>query len=247
MNGPLPYRDFYYPLNVFMHILTLEDGHVDSLHYGLFENENEPISVAQERATSFLVSRLPAPPARVLDAGIGLGTTLALLTRMGHHVVGITPDAKQIAFVRERFGDSVHAECVAFEEYTGETFDVIVFQESSQYIDSNALFAKAATLAPRVVVMDEFSDSDTLKHPLGAFVDAASANGFRVVEQIDLTTKAAPTIDYFTSRLPRFRSRLIADLGLTGQQVDELTVSGERYSGGYRNGGHRYLLVDLVR
>ena len=36
----LPYRDFYYPLNVFMHILTHEEGGVDYLHYALFENED---------------------------------------------------------------------------------------------------------------------------------------------------------------------------------------------------------------
>ena len=27
-SAPLPYRDFYFPLNVFMHLLTLEEGAV---------------------------------------------------------------------------------------------------------------------------------------------------------------------------------------------------------------------------
>src|ERR1051325_6896741 len=116
MNGPLPYRDFYYPLNVFMHILTREEGRVDSLHYGLFDDPSESIAAAQERATGFLVSLLPPPPARILDAGAGLGTTLALLTRMGHHAVGITPDEKQIASIHARFGDAVHATCTRFED-----------------------------------------------------------------------------------------------------------------------------------
>ena len=50
-----PYRDFYYPLNVFMHILTNEEGSVSYLHYGLFEREGEPIGEAQERSTSMLL------------------------------------------------------------------------------------------------------------------------------------------------------------------------------------------------
>ena len=33
----IAYRDFYYPLNVFMHILTHEEGAVRYLHYGLFD------------------------------------------------------------------------------------------------------------------------------------------------------------------------------------------------------------------
>ena len=40
---PLPYRDFYYPLNVFMHILNQEEGGVSYLYYGLFERSDESI------------------------------------------------------------------------------------------------------------------------------------------------------------------------------------------------------------
>src|SRR5204863_8114014 len=143
----VPYRDFYYPLNVFMHVLTLEEGGVEHLHYGLFERADEPISVAQERSTSMLLSRLPPPPARILEAGIGLGTTLARLTRLGYDALGITPDEKQIAMARDRHPD-LRVACAKFEEMTG-AYDVIVFQESSQYIDAEALFAKAAERAPR--------------------------------------------------------------------------------------------------
>jgi len=248
MNGPLPYRDFYYPLNVFMHILTLEDGGVDSLHYGLFESADEPLAAAQQRATGLLLARLPPPPARILDAGVGLGTTLALLTRLGHHAIGITPDEKQIAYLHARYGDAVRAECARFEDFRGN-FDVIVFQESSQYIHSAALFANAAQLTPRVLVMDEFSidTSEGLHHPLDAFLAAAAANGFRVVEEVDLSAKAAPTPDYFTARLPRHREALTAALGLTDQQVDELIAGGKRYAANYRNGLYSYRLIDLAR
>src|SRR3712207_909255 len=99
MAGPLPYRDFYYPLNVLLHVLTLEEGAVEYLHYGLFERSDEAIGVAQERSTQLLLSRLPPPPARLLDVGVGLGTTLNRLTRAGYDTVGITPDDKQVATV----------------------------------------------------------------------------------------------------------------------------------------------------
>jgi hypothetical protein len=74
----VPYRDFYYPLNVFMHVLTLEEGGVEHLHYGLFEQANDPISVAQERSTALLLSRLP--PAR---AGVSGAWAAAAAARCG--------------------------------------------------------------------------------------------------------------------------------------------------------------------
>ena len=236
----VPYRDFYYPLNVFMHVLTLEEGRVDHLHYGLFERDDEPISLAQERSTALLMSRLPPPPARLLDVGIGLGTTLRRLLARGYDAVGITPDEKQIAFA----GD-LPVLCKRFEEMDG-AFDVVIFQESSQYIDSDALFAKASELAPRAVVLDEFAlRPEGVLHRLDAFLDAAGRHGFAVTEQLDLSEKAPPSIDYFIARLPRYRAALIQDLGLTNEQVDDLIASGARYAAAYRQGIYGYLLLQF--
>lgn len=247
--GPPPYRDFYYPLNVFMHILTAEEGDVPYLHYGLFEHEEESIAIAQERSTELLLSRLPAPPARLLEAGIGLGTTLDRLTRMGYRATGITPDEKQIAMVRERYGDLLDAHCVAFEQFaSSEPFDAVFFQESSQYIASDALFAKARELTSLVIVIDEFALQDEgALHRYDAFVAAAAANGFRIEEEVDLSEKAPPTVEYFMKRVPAHRERLIADLGLTGQQIDDLLDSGRNYRDLYRRGVYAYRLLVFRR
>lgn len=246
VSAPLAYRDFYYPLNVFMHILTHEEGDVRYLHYGIFE-EGDSLAVAQERSTELLLSRLPAPPARLLEVGIGLGTTLARLMKLGYDIVGITPDEKQIAVVRDRYGDAVRARCVAFENFSDrDRFDSVFFQESAQYIDSNTLFAKARELTSRVIVLDEFAlrDEGTL-HRIDAFLDAAKQHGFGVDEHLDLSAKVPQSTDYFLTRLPRYRERLIADLELTGQQVDELLESGRNYRAMYDSGAYGYRLLAL--
>jgi SAM-dependent methyltransferase len=238
------YRDFHYPLNVFMHVLTLEEGHVDALHYGLFERDDESIAAAQERATDLLFSRLPPPPARVLDAGCGLGTTLARLLRAGYDAEGITPDEKQIAFA----DPDLPIRCTRFEDVEG-SWDVILFQESSQYIDSEALFARAEACAPRVIVIDEFTLHQTPEatlHTLRGFLEAAERHGFTKTEDLDLTDKAAPTIDYFNQRLPAARRSLLADLHLDGQQIDDLIASGIRYRQFYRDGVYGYRLLQFV-
>jgi SAM-dependent methyltransferase len=237
----LPYRDFYYPLNVFMHILTLEEGEVRHLHYGLFEREGESIGEAQEHSTALLLEHLPPPPARILDVGCGLGTTVARLTAVGYEAEGITADAPQAAFAH-----NLRIRLARFEDFASDRpYDALIFQESSQYIDSETLFARARDLTTRVVVLDEFG-TGTL-HSLDKFLEAASTHGFRVTEEIDVSEKAMPTIDYFRARLPSFRERLIADLGVTGQQINDLIRSGEEYRSNYANGTYVYRLLRLER
>lgn len=230
-----------------MHILTHEEGGATWLHYGLFEYEGEPLAAAQERSTELLLSRLPPPPARLLEVGIGLATTLRRLALAGYDAEGITPDASQIAMVRARYGDALRVHCARFEELRASEFDVVVFQESSQYIDSEALFSRAATLAPHVLVLDEFAlrplNEEGALHSREAFLAAASRHGYALTEELDLSAKAAPTMAYFTDRIPRYRARLIRDLGITSEQIDDLIVSGARYRQRYEDGTYGYRLM----
>lgn len=251
VSSDLPYRDFHYPLNVFMHILTAEEGAVTYLHYGIFEEQDERIGAAQERSTQLILDRLPSPPARILEVGIGLATTLARLTRLGYDVEGITPDEKQIAVARARHGEAIRVHCAAFESFeSGTPYDLLLFQESSQYIDSDALFAKAATLADDLLVVDEFAakplDAPGLR-TLDGFLSAATRHGYDVTEHLDLSSKAAPTMEYFATRIPQYRDRLIADLALTDAHIDELITSGARYRILYANGTYVYRLLRLRR
>lgn len=249
---PEAYRQFYYPLNVFMHILTREEGGVTYLHYGLFDRADESIGAAQEHSTELLLARLPAPPASILDVGVGVGTTLSRLTSMRYHVTGITPDSEQAAMVKSRFGDAVRVELTQFETISpSSAYDCVVFQESSQYIDSEVLFSKARQMTRHVIVLDEFAsqplDTPGALHPLTRFVDAAARNGFRTTEELDLSSKAAPTIEYFRQRIPRYRQALIDDLGVTSQQVDELIANGDRYRDLYARGTYVYRLLQFRR
>lgn len=244
------YPDFTYPLNVYAHIATREEGGLTYLHYGFFERPDEPIAAAQERSTAMLLERLPPPPARLLDVGAGVGTTLAKLAAAGYRATGITPDATQVAFIRSRFGASLDVRAVEFEQLPyGERFDAVVFQESSQYIDSEALFAKAAAITAHVVVFDEFA-LQPVAHP-GAlhsfqnFLAAAARYDFRVTEDLDVSAKAIPTVDYIVTRIPRFREELRNDLGVTDDQVDSLIESGERYRDLYVRGVYGYRVLQF--
>ena len=243
------YRDFTFPLNVFMHILTAEEGEVRYLHYGIFDDPSEPLLAAQERSTALLLSRLPSPPARLLEAGIGLGTTLSRLAS-SYEVEGLTPDAQQIAYVRERY-PALNVHCAPFETFASDAkYDAVIFQESSQYIDADALFARAAALTEKVIVLDEFALKPVEGlHSLEAFLAAATHHGFSVTEEIDLSQQAAPTMAYFTNLIPASREQLKKDLGLEDQHIDHLIESGRVYRERYASGvyGYRLLVFDRLK
>jgi hypothetical protein len=247
----LAYRDFYYPLNVFMHILTHEEGGVRYLHYGLFEEPDDAIAVAQEHSTEMLFARLPPVPASILEVGAGLGTTLDRLTRTGYRALGITPDVKQVAAIRDRYAHKVNVRAERLESFQPEQeYDCVVFQESAQYIDSESLFAKCRELTSYVIVLDEFALETPVPgalHTRDRFLSCAAASGFRVSEEVDLSAKAVPTVDYFTCRLPHYRDRLVADLGVSSQQVDDLIESGRQYAERYRSGAYGYRLFTFHR
>ena len=246
MQDPPLYRDFYYPLNVLLHVLTLEEGDVRHLHYGLFERPEESIGAAQERASERLFGALPPPPARILDVGSGLGANLSRLVSAGYDATGITPDAHQISVIRQRYGDlPVRGE--RFEEVT-DTFDLAMFHESSQYIDAEALFAKAEQIVPAILVLDEFAMKPVEGlHRYDDFLAAAERHRFAKIMDEDVSTMAAPTIDYFNTRLPRFRQQLIDDLGVSSVQIDDLIASGERYRDRYRHGDYGYRFLRFAR
>lgn len=246
------YRDFAFPLNAFVHVLTLEGLHVEALHYGVFDSPSEPFPLAQDRSTALVLQRLPPPPARLLDVGLGLGALLARVTRLGYEAEGIGPDAAQIAIARARHGDRLAISCTSFEAFApaDRRFDVVVFQESSQYIDAAVLFANAGRLTDRVLVLDEFAMrplSPATLHSFAGFLAAATAAGFRLVEDVDLSLKAAPTVDWFMARLPRHRDALVRDLGLSTDAVQHLIDNGPVYQELYRTGAYGYRLLDFRR
>jgi cyclopropane fatty-acyl-phospholipid synthase-like methyltransferase len=249
------FRDFPFPLNVLLTVLEREEGsaNVRSMHYGLFETASDSIAEAQERSTALLLSRLPPPPARLIEVGIGLGATLDRLTGMGYAAEGITPDAVQAAAARARFGDRIRIHTVPleyFEPASTDRFDAVVFQESSQYIESDALFRKVRALsAPgaRVVVLDEFAFRPVEKpgalHRLDRFLDAARREGFRLEEDLDLSRQAMPTIDWFLERIPRHRDAIEGPLGVKDGQLDALLASGRDYRALYASGDYGYRLL----
>lgn len=246
------HKTFTFPLNVYAHLLCLDHGGFDHLHYGLFAPGVSGIVEAQQHASNLLFSKLPAPPGRILDVGIGAGTTLARLAQAGYQATGITPDAGQIAYAKGRHGADLPAVAGRLEEFTDpRPFDLILFQESAQYIDTAALFRHAwALLAAggQVLIMDEVAlqpapPGEPSLPPMNAYLSQARAAGFALLERQDLGALAAPTNDYLVDALERRRARLPAELDLPAADLDALLESARRYARNYRDGRYGYCLL----
>lgn len=248
------YRSMSFPLNIYAFLLQLEEGRADYLHYGLFKAGERSLQKAQAYSTELLLARLPAPPCRILEVGVGLGSTLQLLLDNGYHVEGITPDSSQIEAIRSRFGSDTPVACLRLEDYRtcdDERFDVILFQESAQYIDPLAIFNQALDLlrpGGSLLIIDEFALRRTEPgieglHLLNDILAQAARFQFELLEQLDLSALAAPTVDYLLAITNKHRQRLLNDLAVTTEQLDRLDRSNELYREKYANGRYGYALL----
>jgi len=82
-----------------------------------------------------IMSLLDAPPARILDLGVGTGWTSAFLARAGYHVVGvdIAPQMIELANINKERSGAVNLDYVV-SDYEGleyrDAFDYAIFYDS---------------------------------------------------------------------------------------------------------------------
>ncbi|HTD51393.1 MAG TPA: hypothetical protein VK780_00085, partial [Thermoanaerobaculia bacterium] len=82
-------------------------------------------------------------------------------------------------------------------------------------------------------------------HRLDRFLAVAESTGFHLEEEIDLSRKAAPTINYFLQRLSRHRASITGELGVSAEQLEGLIESGREYRELYRSGAYGYRLLSF--
>ena len=250
--------NFDFPLNVFAYCIYLHEGKVEYLHYGFFK-ETEPLlctSVfnAQQQATDILISHLPPPPCRILEIGLGLGTTALQLAELGYTVTALCPDFNQVSLSKQLVKEKVTIVSATFETFSTTAnidYDVILLQESSQYILTNVLFEKASRLLKTngiVLIADEVCLKSTTKHkkdnlPLLENIYAQSMRyGFDRIELVNLSTQAKPTLDFLIWAIETYKSELLARLNISSFELSDLVNSLSDYKQKYNAGYYGYVI-----
>jgi len=251
-----PYQQMSFPLNVYAQALLLDQGEVNYLHYGLFKSENMDLASAQNYSTELVLARLPKPPCRLLEIGVGLGTTLQRLAQMGYDCYGISPDEAQIQFIKTQWADAP-IDCISLEalKATEKRFDCILFQESAQYIDPLVIFNQAVDLLTdtgTLLIIDEFAlkrvelGAEGL-HLIDDLLALATRFNFDLVDHQDLSNIAAPTLDYLLNVTEKHRPALLSSLDCSVEQLEQLDQSNRCYQEKYQTGRYGYALLHFQK
>lgn len=227
------------------------------MHYGLFKGADDSLVAAQQCYSELVLSQLPAPPARILEVGVGLGATLSLLMDKGYQVHGITPDAKQVAYIQHRFDTKIPVSCQALEDFQASpaSYDVMLLQESGRYIDPLVIFNKALDfLSPSgsLLIIDEFALKRSALgveglHLRADILSLAARFGFDTAADMDLSELVVPTLDYRLRVTGIHRQQLINDLALESVCLTKLDESNRMCQEKYATGSLGYGLLRFCK
>lgn len=198
----------------------------DFLHAGYFAqipDDPEKISLhelkqAMRAYAQLLVDRV-APGEKVLDVGCGIGGLLVMLRDARAQVTALTPNPGHAEHIRAHHpGVGVIArgfESLDLEHYR-QAFDVVVCSESFHNVPLEAGVRIVKTvLKPggRWLVIDYYRLHERAYnrsgHLLEAFRETVARNGFRLIEEVDVTANTTPTLGFFHTLVQRIGLPLV--------------------------------------
>jgi 2-polyprenyl-3-methyl-5-hydroxy-6-metoxy-1,4-benzoquinol methylase len=179
----------------------------EDLHYGYWPEGMEAtihnLVKAQENHSRLIMEHIPKGTERILDVGSGSGNLALKLINKGYKVDCVIPSKYLAENAQIKLGKTSKIYDCRFEDLsTDETYDLILFSESFQYVKMMASLQKVADMLKKdghLLICDFFRLKMPTKSPLGGghrwlrFQDAVSTN-FRKVTDLDITNETAPTI-----------------------------------------------------
>jgi cyclopropane fatty-acyl-phospholipid synthase-like methyltransferase len=180
---------------------------LNDLHYGYWLDGVEPclknFADAQEEYSKFLLNHIPSDAGHILDVGSGVGGLASKLVGRGHKVDCVSPSAFLNQQAKNLLGDRARLFECRYEDFqTTEAYDAIVFCESFQYVNTGQAFKHVSSQlrsGGSLIVCDFFCLPTTERSPIGGghqFTDYQkmfSRSPFRLIEDIDITPRTAPT------------------------------------------------------
>jgi MPBQ/MSBQ methyltransferase len=205
--------------------LELYLGITDSvyLHYGYWEKppaSNDDLTtanfrIAQAAYIQHLASFIPDGVKHILDVGCGIGGNCIYLTDRGFTVEGLAPDRlQQEKYLFNTQGKSTF-HLSRFEDFqSASKYDLLLFSESSQYIDARNIAQGAAkllvpngyVLLSDMMLLDPnystgiYSNCRLLSELNAAMIEA----GFQLVKEEDISDKVRPSLDLYVFMFKTF-------------------------------------------
>jgi cyclopropane fatty-acyl-phospholipid synthase-like methyltransferase len=254
-----------FPLNVYGQTLALECGPGDAqaalLHFGLFDAaavDPSDYHTAQLRAQALLQSYLLPAPASVLEWGFGSGALARSLGALGYRVVALSCTPEELRHVTSvscaDATDDVQFHCAEFGQWQStERFDIMVLEQSAQYLDPLSLLTRARELlrsGGQLLIVDEFLLDDQRRVPeprplLAHFLQLAERCGITLERQLQLGKEVAPGLKLFQELLHKHRAALAFMLKIDEGTVDALSAALDTLHEKFVDGRLGYSLLDL--
>jgi SAM-dependent methyltransferase len=194
----------------------------DDLHYGYWEDD-VPVnllhcSVAQKAYSDLLVRQIPENINSILDVGSGSGNTAKRLIDRGHYVECVSPSHFLSSEIERKLGNKIKIYKTLFEKIeTNNTYDLILFSESFQYVPIEESLRKCIQLlkpSGYILICDFFQKDPShfteLRggHSFPRFNEVIQSFPLKEILNLDITTQTAPTIQILDDFLSQFGNPL---------------------------------------
>ena len=190
--------------------LYLDLSKTNYLHFGLWDGGAElnllNFQKAQENYAQKLISIIPKSVKTVLDVGCGVGGNAIAINKAGFSVESMSPDPYQQELFTKNTSGKIPFHLTTLEDYkTDKKYDLLLLSESVQYIPEKEIFRKAnELLKPNgfLLTSDYYKNENGITqenlpgHPLKDFLNEANVQGFKIIQEIDITEQILPTLDY---------------------------------------------------
>ncbi len=202
----------------------------EDLHFGYWADGEKPtaqnFALAQENHSRIIIDKIPEGTKRILDVGSGSGNLAKKLLNAGYEVDCVIPSEYLAKAVKEKLEGQGKIHICKFEDIRcNDSYDVIIFSESFQYVNISISLEKVEKmLSPGgyLLICDFFRRDISSKSLMGgghrwiAFQEAMENTTLTMISDKDITNGTAPTVDF----LDQFCQEVLKPVGkMTGDYM----------------------------
>ena len=247
-------RQLPLPGSLYAQIQALQEGEAQDVCFGLFQNSAQDYATALSALITHILAVLPPAPKQTLILGVGLGTLLTAVARLGHHVQAVASEPAYHAAAARRCDEDTLLPPGRWEDLklgTKGALRRLFFMNPSAHLNLIQLFGRAyqtLTEDGTLLLVDEFAmdryaagyDGRPCLEYLSALAERC---GLTLCERQDLSSQAAPTLDYYRQAVETHRARLLQTLDLTEETLNQFTRALDDDRRAYAEGRRAYMLL----
>jgi len=187
----------------------------EELHYGYWPDDKtataQNFAGAQARHSQLIIDHIPDGVKRILDVGSGSGSLAQKLINLGYKVDCVVPSEFLAEKIEDKLGKNSIINVCKFEDLeVSQSYDLILFSESFQYVRMEQSIDKIVSMLPKnghLLICDVFHNNVTGVSPmrgghrLDLFENQITKSSLKQITNLDITAETAPTYDFLNQLL----------------------------------------------